>query len=211
MICQKCKAENNDKNKFCKKCGTSISSKEVSKSQISQISQENSDTRISIKKSNILIGLVIMLLVVVIILGVFAIGVFNNDSNSSSNGTIPKKSTNGSGNSGLGSQYTYLDNVPFNIPPYYTYTNNSQGNNVYSENYLNNRGEKLTIRVAYGTSANQLSLSMVNEGWNYRFDRSRNLYYLSHHNANSYIYERNGVTVYIYADNLDDLHIVYVP
>jgi hypothetical protein len=52
--------------------------------------------------------------------------------------------------------------------------------------------------------------NMNNQGYNYRYDESRNLYYLSHPTMNGYIFDYGGVTVAILADNLDDLHTVYV-
>ncbi|MGL6298253.1 MAG: zinc ribbon domain-containing protein [Methanobacteriaceae archaeon] len=213
MICQKCKTENDDNNKFCRKCGKKIDFNEPETSENSSI---NPSLIGYLKNNKVLVGIIIILSIIVVSLGAYAYVAVNDNNDSaqivSENNTTIKESTNStvSGNSVKNNNYKYIEGVPFYIPDYYTLKSSSNENGVYSEAYVNNRGEELSIAATHSSSASSFASYMNRNGYNFKYDRSRNLYYLSHSTQNGYIFDYNGVTIYIYSDNLDDLHTAYV-
>lgn len=213
MICPKCSKENNDTAKFCRKCGIKIDSKE---SKTSKNLSKKQNLLGYLKNNKFLIGIIIILVVIVAIMGTYAY-MTNNDNLSSSqtdsnNNLTVKNSTNStvSGNNVNNNPYTYIEGVPFYIPNYYTLTSSLNKNGVYSEVYVNNRGEELSIAASYSTSASAFASYMNRQAYNFKYDSTRNLYYLSHPTQNGYIFDYGEVTIYIYADNLDDLHTAYI-
>lgn len=206
MICEKCGKENKDSSKFCINCGNKLSS--------------NDDKENNNKKNNIMIFLIIGLIVVIIGMVVYSqvmVPANENSTNTtttledtsfekSSNNNAPVKSnTNSRVNNNPG--YTYHGGVPFNIPGGYTL----QYSSSEEYKYESTDGRTLSICV-YDQSVTAATMAnyMNNEGYNYRYDSSRNLYYLVHPTMHSYIYNYNNKVVFIITNDLDDLHTVYV-
>ncbi|MGL6298490.1 MAG: hypothetical protein ACRC1M_04915 [Methanobacteriaceae archaeon] len=207
MICPKCGNENNKKNsQFCKECGSPINLEVAS---INELGKEK-------RKHNILILIIIALIIAMAVIGTYTyMATTNNSILSESKNNISLGSTNNNiieNNAGQNRQsgYTYIGGVPFNIPNYYNPLNSTNEDGYVSETYIRENGDKISIIAGTKKSQSEIVAGMRSSGWNYKYDSSRNLYYLSHPTTHGYVYEYNGITVSILTDNLDDLHKVYV-
>jgi len=162
-------------------------------------------------KDKKLIAIIIALIVVIVGIGAYVYMTtadFSVPTDYESSYTPNPTNTNSSGNDS--NSYTYIGGVPFNIPSYYNLMEKTDKDGVISVVYENSNGDTLNIAVGSSESASQFAKYMNNNGWNFRQDSSRNLYYLSHPTINGYIYDYSGKTVYVLADNLDDLHKVCI-
>lgn len=195
MICPKCSEKNDDEDKFCKKCGSKLNSK---KSEPSKNPSTKSSSIKHLENKNVLLVMIIIIAIIIAILGILSLMGTNDNSYSNDSGELNND------------PYTYIEGVPFYIPNYYTHTSTSNEDGVYSEVYINNQGEEISITATHSTSASAFASHMNGQGYNFKYDSSRNLYYLSHPTMNGYIFDYGDVTIYIYADNLDDLHTAYI-